>query len=283
MSDYNSNAKFYATSVGPPFYEGPTARVFGNLQTDQIVIGAAPTGSATDPIPTGGSIVIANGSGAPFFYATSDQAFAQRHGGYTSRVFGDLQVDGSIYGPSGAYSQLGPTGEKGDVGLASTITGPTGQNGAAGAASTITGPTGAPQSLSGYATLAGATFSGTVVAPTINATTALQVAGANISTLYQGKIWACGYVSSGQTGGTTVANNFGVSTATVSYSAGIYTITLGTAASNGIGCIIATVQGVTPAFITTQGSGNSTVRVYTFDKTGTASALPFYFYVIAQA
>ena len=100
---------------------------------------------------------------------------------------------------------------------------------------------------------------------------------------YGKKLWACGYISAGQTGNTTVTNNFGVSAATVTSSAGAYSIPFTTAAPNSVYSCFATIQGVNPGFISVQGSSTTLCRVYTFDKTGTASSsFAFYFQIFAQ-
>ena len=143
-------------------------------------------------------------------------------------------------------------------------------------------------SLASYAPLNNPTFTGTVQAPTptttdnnTNVATTAYVQS-NLTT-YGKKLWVCGYVSAGQTGGTTVANNFGVSAATVSSSAGVYSITFGTAAPNSVYSCFASIQGVNPGFISVQGSSTTLCRIYTFDKTGTASSsFAFYFQIFAQ-
>ena len=82
---------------------------------------------------------------------------------------------------------------------------------------------------------------------------------------------------------TVVANNFGVSVATVSSSAGVYSITFGTEAPNSVYSCFASIQGVTPGFISVQGSSTTLCRIYTFDKTGTASSsFALYFQIFAQ-
>ena len=89
------------------------------------------------------SVLVSDLNSNPIFYATSDTAPLYR--GPQAHVYGDLEVDGILYGPSGQYSTTGPTGptgQPGAAGAASTVTGPTGQPGAVGAASTVTGPTG---------------------------------------------------------------------------------------------------------------------------------------------
>ena len=80
-----------------------------------------------------------------------------------------------------------------------------------------------------YAPIAGPTFTGTLAAPTINATTALQVGGTSIASLYQPKPYVAGRVS-----GTTIKVTTGTQTFTVTNpSTGNYTITWTTAHPNG--------------------------------------------------
>ena len=67
VSDPTSNPVFYTTSN--PTWTGPTAQVFGTLQTANVVIGEG-TG------PAFGLLVA--GSQGPGFYATADTAFTTR-------------------------------------------------------------------------------------------------------------------------------------------------------------------------------------------------------------
>ena len=117
------------------------------------------------------SVLVSDLNSNPIFYATSNTAPLYR--GPQAHVYGDLEVDGILYGPSGQYSTTGPTGPTGQpgavgaastvtgptgaVGAASTVTGPTGQPGAVGAASTVTGPTGQPGAVGAASTVTGPT------------------------------------------------------------------------------------------------------------------------------
>ena len=81
VSDLDSNPAFYTTSN--PTWTGPTAQVYGTLQTANVVIGEG-TG------PAFGLLVA--GSQGPGFYATADTAFTTRkEGGYNARVLGDFR------------------------------------------------------------------------------------------------------------------------------------------------------------------------------------------------
>ena len=122
----------------------------------------------------------------------------------TARVLGNLTVDGNIInsnlqdqiadiqltpgppGAQGAQGNIGPTGAQGNVGAqgAAGAQGNVGAQGATGAAAPSTDPT----------------FTGTLTAPTINATTELQVAGANINTLYQQRAFTTAVIPVGTTG-----------------------------------------------------------------------------------
>ena len=104
------------------------------------------------------SVLASDSNSNPIFYATSDTAPLYR--GPQAHVYGDLEVDGILYGPSGQYSTTGPTGptgQPGAAGAASTVTGPTGNPGAVGAASTVTGPTGQPGAVGAASTVTGPT------------------------------------------------------------------------------------------------------------------------------
>ena len=86
------------------------------------------------------------------------------------------------------------------------------------------------QSDTKYATKASPTFTGTLAAPTINASSTLQVGGTNISSLYQSKPYLAGKVS-----GTTVKASTGTQSFTVSNpSTGNYTITWTNGHPNGV-------------------------------------------------
>jgi hypothetical protein len=78
-----------------------------------------------------------------------------------------------------------------------------------------------------YAALSGATFTGTVAAPTINASTSLQVGGASIDTIYQPKFWVCCIISYGSSSASVSVNkNSKAASVTVAWATtGTYTIT----------------------------------------------------------
>ena len=133
-----------------------------------------------------------------------------------------------------------------------------------------------------YASIASPTFTGTLTCPTINASTALQIGGISIATTYGKKIWATGMVTVGQTGGTLVDNNYGASAATVSTTAGVSTITLTTAMPVAKPCITATIQGATAGFITATYTDTTHIVIKTFNTANVATNLGFYFVVFAQ-
>ena len=110
------------------------------------------------------SVLVSDYASNPVFYATSNTA--PQYTGRCCHVFGDLQVDGSIYSLTETYNTVGPTGAtgaQGVAGAASTITGPTGAQGVVGAASTVTGPTGAQGAVGSDSTVTGPTGAGGAV------------------------------------------------------------------------------------------------------------------------
>ena len=281
---------FYAN----PTWTGPTAQVFGSLQAGGIVVGTSATGA--DPIPTGGLVIA--GSQGPGFYATADQAFASLRGGWTSRVYGSLYVDGSIWGPGGQYSTVGPVGSQGNVGSQGPVgsqgnvgsQGPVGSQGVAG--TSYTGPTGGTPNLSGYltTTAAAATYltqtnaASTYLAQTTAASTYLTQANAsttyltqtNAASNYLPRPWCCGYVN-----GTTFQWSLGLYSATVTKGGtGIFVVTFATAPPNSSFLTFATVHGAGYATQTTNAA--SAVTVSTYNTSGALADLPFFLLVVDQ-
>ena len=115
-ADASGNVVLGAALVTSSF-AAPTGASTVNFSSGVIVgTGGFPpsTSSVAEEIPVHQSIGLAQAtsllvsdfSSNPAFYATSNQP--PLYTGPVAHVFGDLQVDGSIYGPSGAYSQVGP-------------------------------------------------------------------------------------------------------------------------------------------------------------------------------
>ena len=92
----------------------------------------------------------------------------------------------NLFQPSGSYA------------LTSAITGPSSiYQTITNMSSYITSST-LTSNLSSYAPLSGPTFSGTLAAPIINASSTLQYGGVDTNTIYQPKHWVCCSVSYGK-------------------------------------------------------------------------------------
>ena len=120
-ADSSGNVVLGASLVTNSF-AAPTGSSTMNFSSSVIVgNGAFPpsTSAVALEIPThqtlglaqASSLLISDFSSNAVFYATSNQP--PLYTGPVARVFGDLKVDGSILGPSGAYSQKS---DKGDAG-----------------------------------------------------------------------------------------------------------------------------------------------------------------------
>jgi hypothetical protein len=110
----------------------------------------------------------------------------------------NIQLTPGPTGAQGAQGNIGPTGAQGNVG-AQGATGAQGNVGAQGATG-AQGSQGAQGATGAAAPSTDPTFAGTLTAPTINATTELQVAGANINTLYQQRAFITAVIPVGTTG-----------------------------------------------------------------------------------
>ena len=119
--------------------------------------------------------------------------------------------------------------------------------------------------MTGAATLSSTLgVTGAITGPTINATTALQVNGTNINTLYQPIPWVCVLVSAGGS----VTTSSGQKTITVTKTVtGKYPITWsGAHASLADYIPILTIRsGGLPGFITYVGTSSTGLTVYTMD------------------
>ena len=99
-------------------FAAPTGASSVNFSTGVVVGGSdtfpASTGAVALEIPVhqtlglaqSTSLLVSDFNSNPYFYATSDPSWT----GPTAHVFGSLLVDGTIYGPSGAYPLVGPQG-----------------------------------------------------------------------------------------------------------------------------------------------------------------------------
>ena len=129
-----------------------------------------------------------------------------------------------------------------------------------------------------YAPLVTPTFAGTLTAPTINATTALQINGTSTATLYQPKSYVAARINGT---GTSVATYTKLSMGSqaitnITYTNGTYTITWATAHPNGAnyGVIITTSNNYYATYTTISStslvlnmynsSGVATTNEYTF-------------------
>ena len=132
--------------------------------------------------------------------------------------------------------------------------------------------------LTGTATAVNITESGTIAAPTINATSTLQVGGANINTLYKSRHWAYGSVNSGGS----IATSGGAATGIASVltgTTGVYTVSWANSGTTPVYAYIQLKSG-TLGFITYGGLSTTQVTVYTYTTASAAANLAFNFLVI---
>ena len=159
ISDFSSNAVFYATSNQPPLYTGPVAHVFGDLLVDGTIHGPSgaysqvgpqgPVGSQGDQGPVGsqgpqGPVGSQGDQGPVGSQGPQGPVGSQGDQGPVGSqgVPGPVGSQG-VQGPVGSQGPQGPVGSQGAVG-------PVGSQGAAG--TSYTGPTGSTPNLSGYLT-----------------------------------------------------------------------------------------------------------------------------------
>ena len=130
-----------------------------------------------------------------------------------------------------------------------------------------------------YAPLASPTFTGTATAPTINASTALQVGGVNINTLYaplypvQGQIQVSGTTPS-------ITNTSGTSTITnvTRTSIGVYAVTWSPTINSSAYGVIGILRNQA-GYLTYNGTIGTQMNINTYNTSGTLVDAGFSFYV----
>ena len=127
-------------------------------------------------------------------------------------------------------------------------------------------------SLSSYAPLSGPTFSGTLAAPIINASSTLQYGGVDTTTIYQPKSWVCCSVSYGSSSASIATNNSKAASVGVSWNTtGVYNITFsptpGSVLPTAVLCSIRNAQGT----INYSGLAYTGVTIFTTNLTGSGA------------
>ena len=118
-----------------------------------------------------------------------------------------------------------------------------------------------------YAKLSNPTFTGTLSAPTINASSTLQVGGTDIANIYQPAIWAYAYITYASNNLNVAYSNGKAASINATWnSTGTYTISYSTAPSQPTACFL-TLHG-SIGFAQWSGMGRSQITVQTYDKTG---------------
>ena len=114
------------------------------------------------------------------------------------------------------------------------------------------------------------TFTGTLTAPTINASSALQINGTSTDTLYQQRAWIQAIVPSATVNGAvTVTAQNGVATITsVNRTAvGTYVITWSPALSSNVYLVQGNTRNA-PGFVSFNGTGTSSCNILTYNTAG---------------
>ena len=148
------------------------------------------------------------------------------------------------------------------------------------AASTTYAPL-ASQALTGTATAVNLTATGTIAAPTINASTSLQVGGASIDTIYQPKFWVCCQIAYGSSSASVTVNNSKAASVTVAWATtGTYNITFSnTPNSAAPTAAFATIRNAQGA-INYSGLSSTGVTIFTSNTSGTAANYNFSLMVV---
>ena len=125
------------------------------------------------------------------------------------------------------------------------------------------------------------TFTGSLTAPTINASTALQINGTSTATLYQQRAWIMAVIPSATVNGpVTVTAQSGVATITSvnRTSTGVYAITWSPAAPN-FNYIIQGNLRNTAGFVSFNGLTTTSCNLLTYNATGTLTDVNFHFMI----
>ena len=126
------------------------------------------------------------------------------------------------------------------------------------------------------------TFTGTITAPTINASTALQVNGTSIATLYQQRAWIMAVIPSATVNGSvTVTAQSGVATITSvnRTSTGVYNITWSPAAPNFNYVLQGNVRNAA-GFVSFNGLTTSACDILTYNATGALTDITAGFHIM---
>ena len=126
------------------------------------------------------------------------------------------------------------------------------------------------------------TFTGTITAPTINVSTALQVDGPSIATLYQQRAWIMAVIPSATVNGSvTVTAQSGVATITSvnRTSAGAYNITWSPAAPNFHLIVQGNVRNAA-GFVSFNGLTTTGCNILTYNATGSLTDITSGFHIM---